>query len=98
MNIYDKILESNLYLSGEEFDITALSQRLGLSQRRARDACVHLCNSKRLVRRLHDGMATRYSRPMMNKWLCKPWTTYHPPHPTPEELTSSTALIYGRPV
>lgn len=98
MNIQTRILQNSLYLSGDQFDITALAQRLGISQRRIRDACVQLCDTRRLVKHSYDGRATRYSRPVFNAWLSKPWTMYHPPCLTPEELTPNTAFIYGGPL
>lgn len=98
MELQERILHNSLYLSGDEFDITALAQRFGISQRHIRDACVALCDTRRLVKHTYDGRATRYSRPVFNEWLCKPWVMYHPPCPTPEELTPSTAFIYGGPM
>ena len=98
MDIQERILQNSLYLSGDEFDITALAQRLGMPQRRIRDACVQLCDTRRLVKHQYASKATRYSRPVFNRWACRPWTTYHPPRPTPEELTPSTAFIYGEPL
>lgn len=95
MSIHQRILENSLYLCGDQFDVTAIAQRLGLPQRQVRDALSQLVDTRRLVRHMYNGRATRYSRPVLNKWLCKPWTTYHPPCPTPEELTPSTAFIYG---
>jgi len=98
MELQERILHNSLYLSGDEFDITALAQRLGLSQRRIRDACVQLCDTRRLVKHTYDGRATRYSRPVFNKWLSTPWVTYHPPWPTPDELSLSLNFIYGNPI
>lgn len=97
-SISDRILETNMYRSGEHFDAWTIAQRLGFPINKVRHACDRLAQAGQLVKKPRDGKATVYARPSFNQWLGKPWVTYHPPCPTPEELTPSTAFIYGGPI
>jgi len=98
MTVAERILDTRLYRSGEEFDAWTIATRLGLPINKVRHTCDTLSQSGNLVKKLREGKAAVYYRPCHNKWLGKPWVTYHPPCPTPDELTPSTALIYGRPI
>ena len=98
MSVYERILSTTLYHSGDEFDAWTIATRLGLSISKTRHACDFLVNKSKLVKKPREGKATVYCRPSYNRWLSKPWTMYHPPCPMPDELTPNTAFIYGNPI
>jgi len=92
----DRILQSPLYKTGKLFASGVMATRLRVSTYDVSKACRELCNEKLLVMHIVKDYAC-YSKPVFNTCLTKPWVTYHPPCPTPDELTPSTAFIYGRP-
>ncbi len=97
METHERILSMKMYQSGDHFDAWTVAQRLGLPINKVRHACDRLVQNTLLVKHVREKKSTMYSRPLLNKWLCKPWVTYYPPRLKKHELTPSTALIYGRP-
>ena len=93
----DRILQSFLYKTGEQFSPGVMATRLRVSTYDVAKICRALCNEKLLVMHIVKDSAC-YSQPLLNPYLTKPWVMYHPPCPMPDELTPSTAFIYGSPI
>jgi len=97
-SLKERIVDMHLYRAGDSFDASTVAQRFKVSTNEVRDACRVLCNQRKLVSFIKDNRSTVYTRPLYNRWLGKPWVMYRPPCPMPEELTPSTAFIYGSPM
>jgi DNA-binding GntR family transcriptional regulator len=73
MRLCERILKTQLYLSGERFQVSELSVRFKISARQMTKELRHLEAQGLLVRHI-QGDKILYGRPSRNRWLTKPWT------------------------